>query len=176
MAQISKLTILWIFACCQLCSCIDPGTHGSIGKYCYPVKHEALRYSIDRIIEDDNDVIENRDTTKRYINVLRDDGISDSILHQHPNSHAYVDIRIIHDINLFTYRIHYIGSQKDWDTSQTSCLSIAYAFDSDGRGGSEGDGGVNKSSTLKKQLKDLFEHEVIARVDSALGVDHESPR
>ena len=52
-------------------------------------------------------------------------------------------------------------------------ISIAYAYDENDRGGSEGNGGVTwYKPFLKKKLIDVFEKEFIEKIDRKLGVKH----
>jgi len=167
--RLSCSTCLFIVVACCISSCIDGGTHGSISEYCYDTKHSELRSAVDNVLGSNRSVLQ-KDTTKNVLIFLRN-GTSDTVVSKHPDALAYVDFKIIHHRAAFRYKIHYSGSEIDWDTSKTSCLSIAYAWDEDGHGGSAGDGGVNWSTPhLKQKLLAVFESEFIQRVDSALDV------
>ena len=163
-------SLVLVLACCLLASCIAAGTHGSIKKYYYTVRHADLRSVVDRVLESNSAVLQRTDMTKNVLIYLHD-GQSDTVVSEHPDARAYVDFRIIHERTAFNYCIHYGGSEFDWDTSKTSCLSIAYAWDDEGHGGSAGDGGVSWTTPfLKQKLLDVFENEFIQRIDSVLGV------
>ena len=149
---------------------MDAGTHGSISEYCYAVKQVELQYAVDKVLEANSDVLQREDTIRNVLIHLRD-GPSDTVISNHPNSLAYMDIKILHKNEAYDYRIQYVGSQITWDTSKTACLSIAYAFDEHMHGGSAGDGGVSwNTPLLKQELLAIFENEFILRVDSMLGI------
>jgi hypothetical protein len=163
-------TCLFLIYACFLTSCIVGGTHGSIREYCYSVRHSDLRYAVEKVLDSNGAVLQREDTSKSVLIHLHD-GQSDTVVSNHPNSRAYTDFKIIHETEAYEYRIQYIGSETTWDTSQTACLSVAYAFDDEAHGGSTGNGGVDWSTPLLKQrLLAVFESEFIQRVDSALGV------
>jgi hypothetical protein len=150
-------------------SCIEGGTHGSISEYCYAVRQSDLRLAVDKTIELNSAVLQRGDTTRSVLIYLQD-GRADTVLSNHPNSLAYTDVRIVHENSVYEYRVQYVGTELSWDTSKTSCLSLAYAFDEEGRGGSNGDGGISWSTPLLKQkLLAVFEKEFIQKIDSALA-------
>lgn len=169
MRRICNICSFLLVACC-VSSCIDGGTHGSISEYCYTVKHSDLRYTVDRVLDSNSALLQRGDTTKNVLIYLHD-GQTDTVVSNHPNSRAYTDLKIIHEKEVYEYRVQYVGSETTWDTSKTACLSVAYAFDNEAHGGSAGDGGVNWSKPfLKQKLLAVFESEFIQRIDSALGV------
>ncbi|MBK9273303.1 MAG: hypothetical protein IPM49_02030 [Flavobacteriales bacterium] len=125
---------------------------------------------MDQILDSNRSVLQRGDTVRTTL-IYRNEGKSDTVVREHPNSQAYVDIRITHEAAAYEYRIQYAGSELAWDTSATACLSIAYAFDEEGRGGSAGDAGVNWSTPLlREKLLAVFEKEFIHRLDSSLRV------
>ena len=138
-----------------MAGCMGGGTHGSIKSYDYPVSKYVLQTAISKIILSNANI--KRDTSKDYYN----------------DGENYITIKIIGEdiINEYTFRFY--GDKKDWDSSKTSEIFIAYAFDKEGNGGSDGNGGVKwYKPFLKKKLTGLFEDEFIKKLDKELRVIH----
>ncbi len=153
----------------QLCSCLTAGTHGSIKAYDFFVSKKILQKAVEKIIAESSDI--HRDSVKNYI-VNITDGKNDTVINNHYNDgQNYVTIKIENNKKSgeseFTFQ--YVGDKKDWDTMKTSSLSIAYAYDENGRGGSNEDGGISSAPLLRKNLINLFESKFINRIKTELG-------
>ena len=139
-------------------SCIGGGTHGSIKNYDFPVSKYILEKAVLKVISNNPDI--KRDTAKHYYNDGED----------------YITIEITKGeiVNRYTFRFY--GRKEDWDTAKTSEIFIVYAWDKEGNGGSEGNGGVKwYKLTLKKKLVSLFESEFVFKLDKELGINHTEP-
>jgi len=66
------------------------------------------------------------------------------------------------------YTFRYYGGKEQWDTVKTSGIFICWAYDELGKGGSEGNGGID-SQTLK-YLIEVFEKELVKRIDKKLKI------
>jgi hypothetical protein len=85
-----------------------------------------------------------------------------------------VDIRISGSTFLNSYTFQYVGSQEDWNRDTASEISIAYAYDKEDNGGSDGNGDFPwYKSSLKNRLISIFEREFIDKLDKELNVKHE---
>lgn len=138
-----------------LVGCIGAGTHGSIKHYEYNVSKYSLEKAVNYVIGQSNTI--HQDSIKDYYN---DDS-------------TYVTIQIVYgDVdNKYTFR--YGGDAEYWDTSKFASLSIAYAHNKKGEGGSKGNGGVKwYDYELKKELTVPFERELISKVDKELNMKH----
>jgi len=132
-------------------SCLTAGTHGLIKGYEYPVSKYVLGKVVFHVISNSPNI--NRDTAKDYYN----------------DGESYITIEITKGEVLNRYTVHFYGDKVDWDTSKTSQISISYAYDNDGNGGSEGNGGFPwYKSSLKKKLISIFESEFINKIDKEL--------
>ncbi len=138
-------------------SCLGGGTHGSIKYYQYNVSKQILETAVQSIIKENN--ILRQDSIKGYYN----------------NDTTYITMYIAYGSVSNEYTFRYGGNKEYWDTSKTSSISIAYAYDKKHKGGSEGNGGVKLSYVkLRKELIEPFEKEFISKIDSVLGIKHTS--
>lgn len=159
--------------------CIGGGTHGSIKAYEYPCAKDRLEEAVMQVIRTTPGV--SRDTSLDYL------GSSPQLDHDtcwncpaganyYNDIKHYVSIGIAKDGEIWEYIFRYFGSAESWKSSANSYLSICYAHDGKGRGGSEGNGGVDWSTPiLKRRLIAVFEEGFIAKVDSVLGMKHAEP-
>ena len=135
--------------------CIGGGTHGSIKAYIYNVPKRQLERAVHQVLLESDKVAQ--DSIKDYYN----------------DDTNYISIRIITKGLPYTYTFKFGGSSQYWDTSRTSSIFIAYAYDEKRRGGSSGNGGVRwYDFKLKKELTEPFDLEFINKVDQELRVTH----
>jgi len=99
--------------------------------------------------------------------------ITDSFASKEYNDgERYTTIIISKGDQLNKYIFQYTGSNESWDTAKTSEVSIAYAFDKEGNGGSDGGGNFPfYKFRLKRQLVNTFKSEFIDKV-----VQYKQPR
>ncbi len=167
--MITKFTnIIALILMISLTSCLTGGTHGSIKSYEYLTDKYNLQKAIEKVISNSYNI--KRDTTNNYI-IDKTDNRNDTINNNYYNDgERYLTIYINDENGLSNYTIQYSGDKTFWDTSKTSYLSIAYAFDKDSNGGSEGNSDI--SGELKRRLLKTFEKELIFKVDIELGQQH----
>lgn len=167
-----KVLVILIFSCLFWgCEGIGGGTHGSIKSYTFPVKKEVLQKKVEKVISNCSNI--HRDSIKYNI-VIVDGGEKDTLWDNYYNDGInYISISIIEKGLPYTYTFHFYGGKEYWDTSKSSAISIAYAHNKEGEGGSEGNGGVKwYDFQLKKELTEPFEREFIDKIDKELGVKH----
>lgn len=132
------------------------GTHGSIKAYQYTSTKYQLQFAVERTFKNNSEILQK----DKYINYYNNDT-------------NYITFQITKTGIQSTYIIKYGGSKEDWDTSKVSMLSVAYAYNKNGKGGSEGEGGISwYDFGLKKELLVPFESEFIEKVDKELGIRH----
>lgn len=154
MAIINKL---FLYSCMAIIviGCIGGGTHGYIKGYRYNVPKDTLEKAIERVISEG--IVIHQDSIRGYYN---DDS-------------TYVSINILEKQDRYTYTFRYYGTREYWDTAKTTEIFIAYAHDENGKGGSEGNGGVKwYDFKLKKKLTMPFEKELVSKIDSILSLKH----
>jgi len=166
----------------MLLSCgIGAGTHRSIKAYVYPVTKFELEKAVDSVLE--NDITVKRKISYYYywydsIKKVAWEAIDSTVCSTKVFDSAYNDgkryltINIVEDAKLYRYSFQYSGTDADWDSSKNSEISIAYAWDDKGNGGSEGHGDFNGKIGIKKKLTDRFENEFLNKVDKRLGKSH----
>lgn len=154
--------------------CLSAGTHGSIASYGFKTDKNSLQSAVEKVISK-NDFIK-RDTIKNYM-IDVTNGRNDTIVNNRYNDTVkYVTIYIKTSDGDNEYTIQYVGDEEYWDTSKISGLSIAYAFDKNGSGGSEGDGGVKWYNwALRKRLLRPFEKEFIHDIEKELSLKYFDP-
>jgi hypothetical protein len=164
---ISKLLLFALIG--NLYSCLTAGTHGSIKDYNFLVPKNSLQKIAEEVISENPDI--QKDTTKNYI-VNITDGKNDTISNnRYSDDDNYVTVKISNTINneVGEFTFQYVGDQKNWDTSKSSSLSIAYAFDEKGNGGSNQNGDLTSNLELRTKLITLFESKFIDRINKKLG-------
>jgi len=154
----------------QFFSCLTAGTHGSIKAYDFPVPKKILQKAVEKVIAESNDI--RKDTTRNYI-INITNGKSDTIINSHYNDDQnYITIQIGNEKSgsgIKEYTFQYVGSKEEWDTSKNSSLSIAYAYDENGKGGSNEDVGISLKPLLKRKLTSFFESNFVDRIKSELN-------
>jgi hypothetical protein len=152
--------------------CLTAGTHGSIKSYVYPTTKYKLQKAVETVLAASGNV--KRDTAKNYIidkSKSKGDTINDNYYN---DGERYVTINIQTREGYYEYTFQYSGKREYWDTSKNASISIAYAYDKNGNGGSEGNGGINQS--LKRKFLKPFESEFISKIDKELNLKHNSPQ
>jgi hypothetical protein len=146
---------LGLLAFSLLYGCMKAGTHGSIKCYQFPVPKNELEIAVRSVIQKVPDVLQ--DSVKEYYN----------------NDSTYVKIKIFEKDEVNEYIFHYYGDRKYWMSSKNSAISISYAHNKRGEGGSSGNGGVKwYNFKLKEELTGLFERGFINKIDEELKVNH----
>ena len=153
------------------CGSFGAGTHGSIKSYSYPVKKAILEQAVEKVIANNTNIIRD-DTIQRNFIIDVTNKRHDTLFHHQVKS--YVDIAVVHGGEKNDYTFQYSGTQEDWDTERISNISIAYAHDKDGNGGSEGHGDFPwYKYNLRSRLVSVFEQELINKIDSVLNTHHQ---
>ena len=154
-----------------LLSAIGAVTHGSIKAYEYPIPKDSLHAAVEKVIRTNPNIFREPQGENYIVDVT--DGKNDTLYNDHYNDgKRYISIKIKTGGEISDYVFHFYGSDEYWQTSKTSQISIAYAYDKDG-GGSEGNGGVPwYKPSLKKRLVTVFEKDLIEKIDRELGVSH----
>jgi hypothetical protein len=149
-----KIAIL-LLCCASLWGCIGGGTHGYIKAYRYGTIKKELEKAIGQTIAQNPAII--KDSVKGYYN----------------DDTSYVTVHIVEKGESYSYIFRYYGGKEYWDTSKTSEIFIAYAYDTKGNGGSSGNGGVKWNDfKLTKELIGPFERVFIMKIDSMIGIKH----
>ena len=169
---IIALIILVVWRFLSFISSFGAGTHGSIKAYAYPVSKFELERAIDSVLKYCDNV--RRDSIDHFITELNAKGDSinrlDDNYYNDGKNYITIFINKYGGSNEYTFR--YYGDSTLWDTSKTSGLFIAYAYDENRNGGSDGHGDFNFKWGLKKRLTRVFEDNFIERVDKQLGKHH----
>lgn len=146
---------LILLAISMLYGCMKAGTHGSIKCYQFPIPKVQLEKAVRSVIRKVPNVVQ--DSVKEYYN----------------NDSTYVKIKVFENEEVNEYIFHYYGDRKYWISSKTSAISISYAHNKRGEGGSSGNGGVKwYNFNLKEELTGLFERGFINKIDEELKVKH----
>ena len=90
--------------------------------------------------------------------------------HSYNDGHEYVGIIIKTDKGECKYTFRYYGGIEDWKSSKISEIFICWAHDEFGKGGSEGNGGVDRKTL--EYLTEIFEKELVANIDKKLKLTH----
>jgi len=178
---IIALIILVVWHFISFISSFGAGTHGGIIAYCYPVNKHELEKAVDSVLEKCQDVKRsmpyfyysydsvNKSTSESIDSTIGSVKVFDSAYN---DGKRYITINIAQDGKLYDYSFQYSGYETDWDTAKNSVISVTYAWDDNGNGGSDGHGDFNFKWGLKRRLTKLFEDRFIERVDKQLGKHH----
>lgn len=153
-----------------LTSCfIGAGSHGSLKGYKYATTKDSLERAVMFVIKNNPNIY--RDTIGKHYLANVGNGRQDTIIdNSYNDGKEYVSIKIkVRDFeNEYTFR--YYGDVDNWKVSKTSEIFICWAYDKNNKGGSEGNGGVDRK--LLKQLTDVFEAELVDKIDKVLNLTH----
>jgi hypothetical protein len=137
--------------------CLTGGTHGSLKAFKFSVPKSILQNKVEEVINQ-NPKIAIAPITGTFTSQYYNDGI------------RYVSINIADSEDSLEYVFQYSGTDVDWDTSKTSTISIAYAFDQAGNGGSEGSNNFKwYNSKAKQRLVSVFEKELVSPLRQKLS-------
>ena len=168
------LKLLFLLFILTLESCLTAGTHGSIKSYGFNTNKHILQEAVE------NTILKNKliklDTINNYM-IDETNGRNDTIFDNYYNDRErYVTIYIKVGNGYNEYIIQYAGDKEYWDTAKSSEISIAYAYDKNENGGSEGNGGVNWYNwALRKRLLKPFEREFISDLEREINIKHFDP-
>lgn len=167
MNKFIKQYLLFLVIIIQQCGCMTAGTHGSIKTYNFNVPKKILQDVAEKVISENIDI--HRDTIENYmINITN--GKNDTIFNNTYNDgQNYITIKIESEENnkiANEYVYQYVGTEEDWNTLKTSSLSLTYAYDANGNGGSEESNSF--SPLLLKHLTNLFESKFILKIEKEL--------
>ncbi len=153
---VAFLLILFV----KLSGCLTAGTHGSINAYNFSVSKYVLQNVVDSVIAGEPN-IHRTPITDSFNSKYYNDG----------KRYVTIEIAVPKGVNEYTFQ--YTGEKEYWDTAKNSEISIAYAFDKDGNGGSEGDGKTSSyNPKLRNQLISLFESEFVNKIKIVLNQKH----
>lgn len=140
----------------KLSSCYMAGGHGSIKRYTYPFSKNILQNNINEIIVKQPNILI-VPITDSFNSLYYNDGES------------YVTIQIKSMGELYEYTYRYTGDKEYWDSARSSEISIVYAYDKYGNGGSEGDGKLPwYKFRLRSKLINVFESQFTNKIESVL--------
>lgn len=152
---------------------ISAGTHGSLKNYEFMVTKYELDSVVDLVIKNNPNISQEAANVNYIVDVT--DGKNDTIIDDYYNDGInYLTIKIKNDPDLIEYTFRYLGDSTDWNANVTSEIFICYAYDQNGNGGSEGNGGV--SNKQLHYFTEIFEREFITKIDSILGKPHLDPK
>ncbi len=162
--------LIFIILAASLTGCfIGAGTHGSLKGYQYQTTKDKLDSAVMYVIKNNPNIY--RDTIGNKFLADVGNGKQDTIIdNSYNDGHEYVSIKIKTEKGQCGYTFRYYGGEDHWKTSKTSEIFICWAYDEFGKGGSEGNGGV-ESKTLN-HLTELFEKELVSNIDKKLNLTH----
>lgn len=144
--------------------CLSAGTHGSLKTYTFSVPKSRLQTAVERVISSDKNIIPS--TSRAWNDSTKNDYYNDGI--------NYITFSIKGTRSTVDYTLQFVVAAEVLDTSKESELSIAYAWDNEENGGSQGRGDFPwYKFKLRKEVTSLLENEFLTKVDSLLGKKHE---
>jgi hypothetical protein len=144
--------------------CLSAGTHGSIKAYKFAVSASRLHSAVDQAISSNQNII--RSISIAWNDSTKEDYYNDGI--------SYITFSIKGDRSTVEYTLHFVEAPEILDSTKESELSIAYACDNEGNGGSKGRGDFPwYKFELRKEVTSLLENDFLNKVDSLLGKKHE---
>ncbi|HRO76794.1 MAG TPA: hypothetical protein PLP27_11670, partial [Crocinitomicaceae bacterium] len=151
-----------------LTSCImGAGTHGSLKGYSYSTSKYDLENAINSDIDKNSKITKIIDEQSYTISVKENGDFDTTINEDYVKSYTTIKIKTTKGENKYTFRFY--GNEEDWNKN-TSEIFICYAYDEFGKGGSEGNGGIDNKRL--KYLTNVFEKELIKKIDEELRQKH----
>jgi hypothetical protein len=150
------------------------GGAGSIKGYRYGTTKYNLQKAVMTVIKN-NSTIFRDSATDRSVDTAIETKYKDSNVDLAAGSNYYNDginyITItIKDGQIkdeFTFR--YYGDQEYWKSSPSSEIFIVYAYDKNGKGGSDGHGDL--SNKMEKEFTDIFESQFVTKINQELHLE-----
>jgi hypothetical protein len=136
--------------------CVTGGTHGSIKSYTFHVSKAQLQGAVNKVI--------------RRESGLRIAPITDTFTSRYYNDgERYITLDIGDSSEFNEYIFQFSGDKEYWDTAKYSEISIAYAYDKNGNGGSVGNGGFSScKADIRQAIINVFESKFTDKIDSVL--------
>lgn len=155
-------------------SSFGAGTHGSIVAYQFPVPKTTLQRSVEKVLASSPNIY--NDTVPDHIIDMTEGRNDTNFSNYYNDGEKYLTVDIKTEEDNVRYIFRYSGSEEDWDTSKTSAIAIAYAYDKNSHeGGSKGGGEISwHTPQLKKRIIELFEQELISKVEKEVGASNKS--
>jgi hypothetical protein len=149
------------------------GTHGSLKGYKYKTTKDKLEVAVLTAIDANKNIERESQRDPHNLNYVTYDktGKKDTVFDNYYNDgKKYLTLKIKTKKGQCEYIFHFYGGEEDWKISTTSKISISYAYDEQRRGGSEGNGDVDRA--VLKYLTDVFERELVDHIDKQLNLTH----
>ncbi len=168
-----KLLLLLLLPLYLLHGC---GSAEAIKCYSYTVTKNDLEKAVMKVLNN-NPNIRVSNTTQQQ----RDSGMLSIKSHWTPaDSLSYYNgLNALIDLNIKTgeaenyYLIRYRGDKQNWETSKMSAIFISVAHDKNGNTLNQGQNEHGEfKSKLAKELTDVFENEVVNKIDKELNLQH----
>ena len=169
-----SIFVIWFFF-------LGEWNYGYVKSYSYSCKKDVLQKAIMTVIKNNPNIY--RDTSLDYLgsspaldslNVSGKDFAAGDNFYNDIKHNVTIKITSGKEIN--EYIFSYLGPSEDWKTTESSQISICYAYDKNGKGGGLHNSGLNwRTGKLKKKLIDVFEVGFIQKVDSVLNIVHTEP-
>ena len=172
-------------SCCLFLSS-GCGDASAIKRYNYETTKGNLEQAVIRVIHANPNIIV--DTAEPQVTVRRNPGdpkdtstkkIDLSDFHDNDSAStaayfsAYVKIKIQVDQHTNSYTFRYLGDEQHWKTSASSAIFISEISDGDGNSISQGHNENGQfESKMAKEFTEVFEREVVDKIDSELKLKH----
>jgi hypothetical protein len=156
--------ILLIFTSCIM----GAGSHGSLKGYRYSTTKYNLENAINSVINNNSNIIKIIDEGSYTISVKQNGDFDTTINEDYVKKYMSIKIKTAKGETKYTFRFY--GGEDYWIKENTSEIFICYAYDELGKGGSEGNGGIDNKRL--KYLTDIFERELVKKIDEELQIEH----
>ena len=152
------------------------GSAEAIKCYSYPTMKNDLEKAVMKVINNnpnirvDNFTQRQRDSAM-YANKANWTSTDSADYYNDLNSTIDVYIKVDKSENYYLFR--YRGTKPDWETSKKSAIFIQTARDKNGNTLYQGNNEQGEfSSKLAKDLTDVFEKEIVNKIDKELHIQH----
>ena len=143
-----------------LCGCLSAGTHGSIKTYDFCASNQDVRKAVYQIFQEDSTVY------RRQVMKPTDS----TVLDQYNDGVKYIYFYISQAKDAFQYIVRFAREKEPEDSAKHTTLFIAYCYNRNGEGGSEGNGGFDQlDKSTQNKLIGLFESRIVYKIQRKIA-------
>ena len=152
------------------------GSAESIKCYSYPTRKNNLEKAVMKVLNNNPNIRVDNTTQRQMDSVMlanRSHWTPTDSVNYYNGLNAWIDVKIKVGESENYYLFRYRGDKRDWETSKISAILISTGRDKNGNTLNQGQNEHGEfKSKLAKDLTDVFEEEIVNKIDKELHLQH----
>ena len=152
------------------------GSAESIKCYSYPTRKNNLEKAVMKVLNNNPNIRVDNTTQRQMDSVMlanRSHWTPTDSVNYYNGLNAWIDVKIKVGESENYYLFRYRGDKRDWETSKISAIFISETHDKTGNTLYQGQNEHGEfKSKLARDLTDVFEEEVVNKIDEELHLQH----